>query len=117
MVKGDTSLITVPVECITNSSNNMKSYIYVGSYSIWGVDQKEVLFLKTKAVSEGRAKTNFLCQIKDRRGFNKDAGGFALTGIIEEFTEEEPSSDDKLYVEQNGVLYIISDGGTLEEIK
>jgi len=95
----------------------MKRYIYVGSYSIWGVDQKEVLFLETKAVSEGRAKTNFLCQIKDRRGFNKDAGGFTLSGIIEEFTEEEAPSEESRYVEQNGVLYIVSDGGTLEEIK
>ena len=100
----------------SNSSNNTKSYIYVGSYSIWGVDQKEYLFLETKAVSEGRAKTNFLCQIKQRRGYTNSAGGFSLSGIIEEKTEEDPSEESR-YVERDGVLYIVSDGGTLEEIK
>ena len=99
-----------------NDKISMKSYIYVGSYSIWGVDQKENLFLETKAVSEGKAKVNFLCQIKQRRGYVNSAGGFSLSGIIEEKEEEAPSEESR-YVEQNGVLYIVSDGGTLEEIK
>ena len=116
MEKGTISLITVSAKSILNSSDNLKSYIYIGSYSIWGVDQKEVLFLETKAVSEGRAKTNFLCQIKQRRGYINSAGGFSLSGIIEEKEEEDPSEESR-YVEQDGVLYIVSDGGTLEEMK
>ena len=116
MEKGTISLITVSARSISSFSDNLKSYIYSGSYSIWGVDQKENLFLETKAVSEGRAKTNFLCQIKQRRGFVNNAGGFSLSGIIEEKTEEEPSEESR-YVEQDGVLYILSDGGTLEEME
>lgn len=98
-----------------HEKNNMKNYIYLGSYSIWGVDQKEVLFLETKAVSEGRAKANFLCQIKQRRGYINSAGGFSLSGIIEE--KEEVPSEESRYVEKDGVLYIVTDGGTLEEMK
>lgn len=92
-----------------------KIFKFEGKAFYFGRDLGGYIILETQAVSEKSAKRNFLAQIKKMRAFELSAGGFTLHGTITEVEEAAEEDNNPLHKTVEGVEYIVTDGGYLEE--